>query len=186
MERRSGFAVTTDAEALHASIPSARNPWFIVSAIVFGIPWLVVVVAGAIVGVQNIPDSRTALVWTVVALGVLALTGLLDVVALMTIWLAVYTLKGTETLDITRDGAALRRAVWGIGWRWRFGRGLLDHVVRLDPSLSPGRVPHPTLELDLGRSRARLGAGLAPEDADRLAVAISAFLSSTGPDATEE
>jgi hypothetical protein len=180
MERRTGLGILREADTLRVTMPSGRNPWFVVSALAFGVPWLASVIAGSIVGASRIPDGRTALVWIFVALAVLALTGLLDVLAVVTIWLAFYAFVGTETLEISAERAVLRRRVWGIGVPLKFGRGLLDSVVLLAPKSAPGRVPHPALELRLGRSRARIGAGLAPFDADRLAKTLEAFIAETG------
>jgi hypothetical protein len=180
MKQRTGFSVVRDADTLRVTMPSGRNPWFVVSALAFGVPWLIFVIGGTIIGAGRIPDSRTALVWIFVALAAIALTGLLDVLAVITIWLALYAFLGTETLEITSERAVLRRRVRRIGVPWKFGRGLLDSVVRLDPQGAPGRVPHPAIELTLGRSRARIGAGLVPADANRLAMTLEAFIAETG------
>lgn len=181
MTDRTGVVVSRDGGTLRVSMPAARNPWFMVSALAFGVPWLVAVVVGAFIGARNFPDERTALVWVFVALAVLALTGLLDALAVATIWLGLYALVGRETLVISREGALVRRNAGPLGWPIKLRRGLLDGVLRLDSARAPGRVPHPTIELNLGRTRARIGAGISAEEADQLADTISEFIAQTAP-----
>lgn len=182
MAERTGVVVSRDRDALRVSMPAARNPWFAVAAVVFGAPWLVTVVAGAVIGARQIPDQRVALVWVFVAIAVLALTGLLDLLAVATIWLALYSAIGRETLEITSERALLRRVAGPVGVPIKLGRGPLDRVTRIDPVTTLGRVPHPTIEVDFNNTRARFGAGISAWDADRLVHTISAFIAETCPE----
>lgn len=162
-------------------MPPGRNPWYFVSALAFGIPWLAALVFGIIWGGRNVPDERVALVWVFVAVAVLALTGLLDVLAVATIWLALYALWGRETLVITPEDATIRRAVGPFKRTLKLKRGAYDRFERLDRQGDSPRVPRPVIEMVLDGVHARFGAGMSAREADLLADDLASVLESTGP-----
>ncbi len=162
-------------------MPSGGNPFFVAGGVVFGLPWLVSIGIGVVYAVRAIPDARAGVVWTAVLLGTIALTGLLDVLALALIWLALYALWGSETLEITAETILVRRRAAGITMRARVKRGHFDRVTRLDTRQAPGRVPHPCVEISGAHSRLRVGAGLTDAEADALAEQLRAFVNQVGP-----
>jgi len=182
MSRPVALALAEDGESLRAVMPSGRNPWFIVGAIVFGVPWLVSVVVGIGFAVRAIPDSRTGLVWVAVLLGTIALTVLLDVLAVAIIWLALYALAGSETLELTATQIRVRRKAVGITMRVSAKRGHFDRVTRLDVRDAAGRVPHPQVEVSGAYSRVRVGAGLTRDEAGVLVERADAFLKTSEPE----
>ena len=181
MARPSALLVTRQKDLLRAVMPAGRNPYFVVGAIGFGVPWLVCIVIGVIYAIRVIPDTRTGVVWVAVLLGALALTGLIDVLALALVWLAIYSYRGSETLEVTEAEIGVRRRAAGITMRSHAKRGHFDRVKRLDTRLAPGRVPHPRVEVSGAFSRLRVGAGLTEAEADTLASELADFIKQVGP-----
>lgn len=181
MSRPSMLLIAREGDTLRAVMPPGRNPLYVVGAVGFGIPWLIAIAIGVVYAFRVIPDSRAGLVWIAVLLGTIALTGLLDVVALALVWLAMYAYTGSETLDVTASEIYVRRRGAGITMRAHAKRGHFDRVTRLDTRDAPGRVPHPRVEISGAYSRLRVGAGLTDDEADTLATAVEEFVKEVGP-----
>ena len=181
MARPGGLELSEEGSTLRAVIPAGRNLWFVVGAVVFGVPWLIGVVIGVFVAFNAIPDSRAGLVWMAVLLGTIALTALLDAVALALIWLAFYTLSGSETLEVSETEISVRRKAVGIPMGAHAKRGHFDRVTRLDTTQAPGRVPHPQIEVSGAYSRVRIGSGLTRDEADLLEARLKEFMAEHGP-----
>lgn len=182
MSRPTSMTLTREPGLLRAIMPSGRNVWYYPGAVLFGIPWLVGIVIGVAVAIRRIPSSRVALVWIAALLGTVALTVLLDVLALALIWLSLYSLVGREVLEVTSSEILVRRIGAGVTMRAHAKRGHFDRVSRLDPRRSPGRVPHPTVEVSGAYSRLRVGSGLNAAEADALVAALREFIGQVGPE----
>ncbi len=182
MARPSVLLVSRENDLFRAVMPSGRNPYYAVGGILFGVPWLLTVVFGAVYAFRVIPDTRVGLVWIAVLLGTLALTALLDLLALALIWLALYAYRGSETLEVTDAEIHVRRRAAGITMRAHAKRGHFDRVTRLNTSQAPGRVPHPRVEVSGAYSRLRVGAGLTEDEADTLTEALKDFVKTVGPE----
>ncbi len=115
-------------------------------------------------------------------LGTIALTGLLDVLALALIWLGLYALSGSETLEVGESEIHIRRRAAGVTMRAHAKRGHFDRVARLDTRHAPGNVPHPKIEMSGAYSRLRFGAGLTEDEADDIASELRGFVGEVGPD----
>lgn len=181
MSRPTFLALAREPDVLRAVMPPGRNPWYFVGALLFGVPWLIGVIIGVALAIRMAPASRVGLVWIAALLGTIALTALLDVLALALIWLSLYSLVGNETLQITGSEILVRRSAWGLAMRAHAKRGHFDRVSRLDPRGSPGRVSHPRVEISGAYSRLRVGSGLSEAEADTLVVAIREFIGEVGP-----
>lgn len=181
MARPTALLVSTDGGTFRAVMPSGRNRYFIVGAAVFGVPWLVAVVIAVIFAFRALPGTSAGLVWLAVLLGTTALTALLDVLALALIWLAAYSMGGSETLEMTANEIKVRRRALGITMRSRAKRGHFDRVTLLDVSSSPGREPHPRIEVSGAYSRLRIGSGLVGTEVDELYQALQHFIAEHQP-----
>jgi hypothetical protein len=170
------------AETFSAVMPSGHNRWFVVSAVVFGIPWLVGYVVLATVIVMNAGDAwRGLLVVTMLTL----LTILIDVVAVASIWAAIYVLRGRESITADKTQVVVRRTAGGISIPFRARRGILDRVEMVDAPVVGRKLPHPRLEFRGAHTRVRFGAGLTVEDARILLTALSGYLARTAERAEE-
>lgn len=182
MARPTALLVTEEGDTLRAAMPSGRNPWFVAAAILFGVPWLIAIVVGVVFAIRAIPDSRAGLVWIAVLLGTIALTALLDLLAVATIWLALYSEIGSETLEATATEIHVRRRAAGFTMRVNAKRGHFDRVTRLDMRHATRRVPHPQIEVSGAYSRVRVGAGLADAEVDLLVKRLGDFVKAHGPE----
>lgn len=165
-----------DDRVFRAAMPAGRNRWFVVAAVAFGVPWLVGYVVLSVV-----IASRAGGAWRGVLLVFILtlLTILIDVVAVASIWAAAYALAGRESILADASTVAVRRSVAGLTIPFRAKRGILDRVEPV-AEVTPARsAPHPRLELRGARARLRFGAGLTPEEAVVLQLALNDFLDRT-------
>jgi hypothetical protein len=170
------FVTTTD-EAFEAVLPSARNPWGIFVALLGGVPWLVgLIVLSVILLVRVEPEflGRALLGLFLVFI----LTILITVLAVASIWYAVFTVRGIERLYIDLGQVLVERKAMGIRVPAKSPRGYADKVVMLEPDPTRSNARH-TLEVHAGRSRTRMGAGIAISDAEDIQSRAQAFLDRT-------
>ena len=186
MSRPSGLSLVRENGVLRAVMPSGRNPYYYIGALAFSLPWLVAVVIGVVYAIRTLPASDAGLVWAAALLGTLALTVLLDLVALALIWFSLYSLFGSEILEISSSEILVKRRAAGLSLRASAKRGHFDRASRLDPRRTPGRVPHPSVEISGAYSRLRVGSGLAADEAGELVGAIRSFIRECGPQQVHE
>ena len=168
---------TDGGKVFTAVMPAGRNRWFVIGALIFGIPWLVgyFVLAGVVFVRAGDPWRGTLIVFMLTLL-----TVLIDVVAAASIWGALYALTGRETLVGEEERISLRRTAAGITIPFRAKRGILDRVEPL-VKRTPGRdLPYPRLEFRGARTSLRFGAGLTAEEAEVLRIALTQYLARTG------
>jgi len=174
--RVTGLELSEDARTFTAVMPSGRNRWFIIGALVFGVPWLVGYVVLAVVIFTRAGDPwRGTLIVAMLTL----LTVLVDVVAGASIWAALYALGGRETLTADEERVTLRRTAAAVSIPFRANRGILDRVEPLSEPSAGRNVPHPRLEFRGAHTRLRFGAGLTAEEAEVLELALSGYLERT-------
>ena len=171
--------VDMDSASIDVVMPSARNGWIIGLGLGVGAPWLVLAVVGTVAAIAVAPPPmRRNLVLG--AFIVHVLLGLLHVLAVSGVWLAVYSLSGTERLTVSPDSVVVRRKAAGLRIPIRTGRTSYDRVELLDQSAAPGRGPHPRIEIRAGHSAVRFGAGITASQAEELVGLIRPVLRGMG------
>lgn len=173
---RAVFVTATD-ESFEALLPSAKNTWGIFVAAVGGVPWLLgLVILSAILLARVEPEflSRALLGLCMVFI----LTILMTVLAVASIWYAVFTVRGTERLYIDLEQVLVVRRAMGIKVPVKAPRGYADKVVLLEPDPVRSNAKH-TLEVHAGRSRTRMGAGISVVEAEGIQAQAQEFLLTT-------
>ncbi len=177
---RPAVIVESETEFL-ATLPAAKNPWAIVVALLLGVPWLVAFVA---MGVALLLRVEPEFLWRAL-LGlclVFFLTILITVLAVASIWYAVYTVRGVERLQIDIDRVLVGRRAMGIDVPIKAPRGYADRVVLID-EWARASGPRHKLEVHAGRARTRMGAGIGTVDAEDLQRSAQAFIDATRDEA---
>lgn len=164
------------ATTFSASMPAAHNRWFVISAVVFGFPWLLGYVALCAIIFARAGDAWRGLL---IVFMLTLLTILIDVVAVISIWAAAYARGGSEVLTADDATMVIRRSALGITVPFRAKRGILDRVQPVAEVAPAKSAPHPRLELKGAHARLRFGAGLTEEEAALLETALSEFLDRT-------
>ena len=166
-------------DSLVVEMPTARNGWITALGFGVGVPWVILSVAGTVAAIVLAPpELRRNVVLGSFIIHVLLV--MIHVLALAMIWLAVYGRSGTETLSISPMQVILRRKAMGITIPIKTGRTTYDKVEVLDTSLTPGKTPHPRIEIRSGHSALRFGAGISAAAAEELRLRIRDVLRGIG------
>jgi hypothetical protein len=159
-------------------MPARRNAKGIVGACVFGVPWLlgvVLVIVGVLYAAPPDQRARAALALFIAFI----VTVLITFLAVVSIWYAVYTVWGRETLRIDLKRLSVTRTVLGIPVRFGAPRGFADRVELVEgPARGAGSTRY-RLEAHAGRSKIRFGAGVTPAAAAEIAGAAQEFIAAT-------
>ncbi|MBU4556888.1 MAG: hypothetical protein KJ747_08465 [Actinobacteria bacterium] len=158
MASRIDLSVARTEQGLGVTMPPGGNRWIIGLGLFGGIPWLVAFVAGSIgIAILAPPELRRTAILGVVAVNLLFF--IVHVLAVAGIWLAIYNMRGTETLLIEAERFTVARTGMGITVPMRLRRSPDAHFALLDTSIPPGKGPHPRLEVRSAGSAMRFGAG---------------------------
>lgn len=147
--------------------PGPRSSRAPLSAVLFGVPWLLgVTVAGLwYIGWGSVPESAWVriLLWLVA----LALTHNLSTLAYLAIWNAFYHRIGTETLTIDPEYIVVVRRAGRFKRELRIGRKIIERAEVLpEDARKPGRG---RIEIRSWRSAIGFGAGLDADEATECA-----------------
>jgi len=152
--------------SLRIDMPAASNRWIIGLGLGVGIPWLLSAIGSFGAGALVEPSLRREVFLGVVILNLLLFIA--HILAVCGIWLALYEIRGRESLFVTSERVSVERVAVGITIPVRIRRTLSATVRLLDITKMPGRTPHPRLEVTSGASALRFGAGLDEADARRV------------------
>lgn len=159
-------------------MPVARNRWIVFWGLGVAAPWLMAFLVGSIVAPIISPESlRREAILGAIAINLLFL--IVHILAVMGVWLAFYKLRGSETIEITRNNLSVRRSALGISVPMRLRRVSSETVEVLSGMTAPGRGAHPRLEYRAGSSAVRFGAGLSAAEAENARARVLEALSST-------
>lgn len=155
--------VASSENLLVITAPGARNRAWLIAAVLYGIPWLtfVLIVSVWYIG-WGAPEDFIVrlLLWAVTVL----LTIAMHVLALLSIWGAMYAASGTETLTVDPKQITLVRRAWRFPITLHIGRRIIERATPL--AERPGKMAHPKVEVKAWRSAIRFGAGLDAEEAE--------------------
>lgn len=163
---------------LRVTLPPGRNRWLIGLGLGAALPWLLAFAVVSLIAPFVVPaELRRQAALGAVFVNLLALP--MHMLAVAGVWLAAYALRGTETLTVGEPGPAGSRLVvvrrralrLTVPIRLRLAEGA--SLRPLDTSLTPGRGPHPRFEVRSGGAAIRFGAGLADDEAVRLAEVLA-------------
>ncbi len=164
MAARAALGIERDDARLLVTMPPSGNRWIIGLGLFAGIPWLLAFGVGSVVLVSITPPQlRSDALLVAFAANVLFLIA--HILAVAGVWLALYNLRGSETLLIEQDRITVARRAVGITVPMRLGRTPDARVALLDLSSAPGKGPHQRLEVRSAGSAMRFGAGLSAEQA---------------------
>lgn len=142
--------------------PAPRKGGWTLAASCLGIPWVLATLSGSFwyLGWGS-PDGwfLRVLIWVVV-MGMMAAVHAL---ALLSLWGAVYSRIGTETLTVDPDKITVSRRAGRFPVNIHIRRGLVESA-RLLPA-PEGRSAQPRIEIKSWRSAIRFGAGLTEQQA---------------------
>lgn len=175
--RGGGHALEVPDGALRIDLPPARNPRFVMTAVLFGGPWLVATLvfsAVFIVAAPIDPFLIRVLAW-IVAMALLIFVHLL---AFMAVWGAFYQARGSEVLVIDDEHVQVLRTGAGITLPARVGRAGIVRVTVLPEWRK--RTPQPKIEVKTGRGAVRFGAGVSFMEAEVVAERIRTYFSAEG------
>jgi hypothetical protein len=110
------------------------------------------------------------------------LTILITVLAVASIWYAVYTVRGIERLHIDRERVMVVRRAMRIDVPVKAPRGFADRVVLIDESARASGPRH-KIEVHAGRSRTRMAAGVGEAAAEEIQRQAQAFIDATRDEA---
>lgn len=169
------LSIDTGTDGITVTMPPAGNRIIVGLGLGLGFPYLIAVTGASIAVPLMAPDElrRNALLGTI---AINLLFFIAHILAVAGVWLAFYNLSGTETLEVRPGGIVVRRKALGITVPIKLGRRGIGSVRLLDPSLFPGKVPHPRLEIRAGGMAARFGAGLTADEAVRVRAAVAAVV----------
>lgn len=157
-------------EHLVMSAPSPRNTAWRLAAVLYGVPWLLTVIAVSVWylgwGVPPNPLVRV-LIWLVTML----LTFALHTVALLSIWGAFYSRDGLEEIVIDDERISVVRHAGKVPIRIHIKRSISEHVHLLPQH--HGKLARPRVEVRALRSAIRFGAGMTSEEAEACVEALN-------------
>lgn len=164
--------VTVDAGRLTIEARSADVSAWRTAAAIYGIPWLIAVVAGSgwylVWGAPSDPVMRF-MIWIVL----MVLTVALHVIAVLTLWGTAYSRRGMETFSIDPARMTLRRQVGQFPIEMHIPRGIMERAESI-PQPAHGR-PYPRIEVKAWRSALRFGAGMTAAEAEECLYVLNAF-----------
>lgn len=164
--------ITRTPDELVIEAPGARNRAWAVAAVLFGVPWLTLMLAVSVWYLGwGMPDGLfiRVLLWLVTML----LTFALHVLALLSLWGAVYARIGTETITIDGELVAVVRRAGRVPIKLHIRRTIIEKAVLLP--VREGKVAHPRIEVKAWRSAIRFGAGLEPAETEGCVEALTTF-----------
>lgn len=158
MAPRIELSVARTEQGLKVTMPPGGSRWIVGVGLFGGIPWLVAFVVGSVgIAILASHELRRTAILGVIAVNLLFL--IVHILAVAGVWLAIYNMRGTETLLIEPERFTVARTGLGITVPMRLHRSPDAHFALLDTSISPGKGPHPRLEVRSAGSAMRFGAG---------------------------
>lgn len=151
--------------------PAAYHRTWLVTAALFGVPWLAAVLIGSVWYLGwGAPDGIVirVLLWVVM----MAFTVALHALALLSIWSTVYGRTGRETLTIGPERITITRRAGRFPISLHIRRTIIERAELLPERA--GKAPHPRIEVKSWRSAVRFGAALDDAQAQEAISAINA------------